>query len=61
MKRPCSLQGRLLLLVLGAVAGLWLFTALITWYDAQDEIDQLLDSHLAQAGALLVMQHAQAV
>ncbi|ENZ78495.1 MULTISPECIES: ATP-binding protein [Ralstonia] len=61
MTRPRSLQGRLLLLVLGAVAGLWLITALITWYDAQDEIDQLLDSHLAQAGALLVMQHAQAV
>ena len=61
MTRPRSLQGRLVLLVLGAVAGLWLITALITWYDAQDEIDQLLDSHLAQAGALLVMQHAQAV
>ncbi len=59
MTRPRSLQGRLLLLVLGAVAGLWLVTALITWYDTQDEIDQLLDSHLAQAGALLVMQHAQ--
>lgn len=60
MTPPRSLQGRLLALVLGAVAGLWLVTALVTWYDAQDEIDQLLDSHLAQAGALLVMQHAQA-
>ncbi|MCP1172534.1 ATP-binding protein [Ralstonia chuxiongensis] len=60
MTRPRSLHGRLLLLVLGAVAGLWIVTALITWYDAQDEIDQLLDSHLAQAGGLLAMQHAQA-
>ncbi|MDR2013221.1 MAG: sensor histidine kinase N-terminal domain-containing protein [Rhodanobacter sp.] len=51
-----SLQGRLLILVLGAVAGLWFATVLMTWSDARHEIDELLDSYLEQTGALLVMQ-----
>ena len=53
-----SLQGRLLLLVLGLVAGVWLATATLTWIDVRHELDELLDSHLAQAAALLVVQQA---
>ena len=53
-----SLQGRLLLLVLAAVVGVWLATAALTWFDARHELDELLDGHLAQAAALLVAQHA---
>jgi two-component system, OmpR family, sensor histidine kinase QseC len=60
MKLPRSLQGRLLVLVTGVVAAVWLVATALTWQDARREIDQLLDSHLAQAAALLVMQQAQA-
>jgi two-component system, OmpR family, sensor histidine kinase QseC len=49
-----SLQGRLLALVLGMVVLVWLVSAAATWLDARHELDELLDSHLAQAAALLV-------
>jgi two-component system sensor histidine kinase QseC len=58
MKLPRSLQGRLLVLVLGLVVGAWLVTAALTWVDVRHELDELLDSHLAQAAALLVVQQA---
>ncbi|MBX3603687.1 MAG: sensor histidine kinase N-terminal domain-containing protein [Piscinibacter sp.] len=53
-----SLQGRLLGLVVGSVVAVWLAAALLTWRDAQHELDELLDSHLAQAAALLVARQA---
>ena len=53
-----SLQGRLTALVLAGVAGIWLATAVVTWRDVSHELDELLDSHLAQAAALLVVQQA---
>ena len=56
MPVPRSLQGRLLALVLAVVAGVWLATAVLTWRDVSDELDELLDGHLAQAAALLVVQ-----
>jgi two-component system, OmpR family, sensor histidine kinase QseC len=56
LKAPASLQGRLLWLVLGASLLVWLAAALATWTDARHELDELLDSHLAQAAALLVAQ-----
>ena len=61
MKLPRSLQGRLLVLVVGMVAAVWLGTAAMTWFDARHELDELLDSHLAQAAALLVAQQAPEV
>ena len=51
-----SLQTRLLLLVLGFAVAVWLGAAGITWRDAQHELDELLDGHLAQAAALLLVQ-----
>jgi len=51
-----SLQRRLTGLVLGLVAAVWLGTALRTWVDTRHELDELLDAHLAQAAALLVVQ-----
>ena len=54
-KQP-SLQTRLLLLVLGFAVAVWLGAAMITWRDAQHELDELLDGHLAQAAALLLVQ-----
>jgi two-component system, OmpR family, sensor histidine kinase QseC len=53
-RSPRSLQGRLLALVLGMVVLVWLVSAAATWFDARHELDELLDSHLAQAAALLV-------
>jgi two-component system sensor histidine kinase QseC len=61
MKLPRSLQGRLLVLVLGLVVGAWLATATLTWIDVRHELDELLDSHLAQAAALLVVQQASEI
>lgn len=58
MKLPRSLQGRLLVLVMSLVTGVWLATATATWFDARHELDELLDGHLAQAAALLVVQQA---
>jgi two-component system sensor histidine kinase QseC len=55
-RTPGSLQARLLTLVLGLVAIVWLLAATATWYDARHELDELLDGHLAQAAALLVVQ-----
>ena len=51
-----SLQRRVLWLVLGLVTAVWLGAALRTWFDTRHELDELLDGHLAQAAALLVVQ-----
>lgn len=56
MRLPRSLQGRLLVLLLGLVAGVWLAVAALTWFDVRHELDELLDGHLAQAAALLVVR-----
>jgi two-component system sensor histidine kinase QseC len=50
-----SLQRRLL--VLGLVSAVWLGSAALTWRDTRHELDGLLDGHMAQAAALLVVQH----
>lgn len=56
--QPPSLQARLFVLVLGFALAIWLGAAMITWRDAQDQIDDLLDGHLAQAASLLLVQAA---
>jgi two-component system, OmpR family, sensor histidine kinase QseC len=56
--KPRSLQGRLLWLVLGVVGTVWLLAAVWTVLDVRHELDELLDSHLAQAAALLVAQQS---
>src|SRR5690242_8937284 len=58
LRLPRSLQGRLLVLVPGMVLAVWIGTAIMTWVDVSHELDELLDSHLAQAAALLVVQQA---
>jgi two-component system sensor histidine kinase QseC len=55
-----SLQARLLALLLSLVALVWLAAAALTWVDARHELDELLDGHLAQAAALLVVQQTHA-
>ncbi len=56
MARRASLKRRLLELVLAVIALIWLGTAVFTYHDAHEEFDELLDAHLAQAAALLVVQ-----
>ena len=55
-----SLQARLLALLLGLVTVVWLGAAFLTWFDARHELGELLDGHLAQAAALLVVQQVSA-
>lgn len=58
MKRPRSLQSRLLALLLSLVTVVWIIAAIATWFDARHELNELLDGHLTQAAALLVAQQA---
>lgn len=51
-----SLQARLLVPLLVLVAVIWLGAAVATGVDTRHELDELLDGHLAQAAALLVVQ-----
>lgn len=61
VRRPLkSLQARLLAPLLGLVTMIWLGAAIMTLVDAREELDDLLDGHLAQAAALLVVQQARA-
>ncbi len=59
LPRLKSLQARLLALLLSLVTIVWLGAAVLTWVDVQHELDELLDGHLAQAAALLVVQQAR--
>ena len=56
--RQPSMQTRLLLLVLGFATALWLGAAGLSWVGAQHEVDELLDDHLAQSAALLLLLQA---
>jgi two-component system sensor histidine kinase QseC len=55
-RAPASIKRRLLVMLLGTVAVVWLATAGYSYRDARHEIDELLDAHLAQSAALLVAQ-----
>jgi two-component system sensor histidine kinase QseC len=54
-----SLQARLLGLLLLMVTLVWLAAAVLTWRGASDELDDLLDGHLAQSAALLIVQQSK--
>lgn len=56
MRWPRSIQGRLLALLMVGGAAVWVAAAVFTWFDVRHELDELLDAHLAQAAALLVVQ-----
>lgn len=61
MKLPRSLQARVLALVLASVVAVWLVAAAFTWHEAQGELDELLDGHLAQAAALLILRQVDEI
>lgn len=56
---PASIQGRLLIVLIGMVVAVWTLTVALTWFDARHELDELLDSHLAQGAALLIAQQTR--
>jgi two-component system sensor histidine kinase QseC len=56
--RPASLQSRLLLALLSLLTLVWLGAAMMISNEVSHELDELLDGHLAQAAALLVVQQA---
>jgi len=51
-----SMRRELLLILLGCVAVIWIVTAVVSYFDARHEIDELLDAHLAQSASLLIAQ-----
>jgi two-component system sensor histidine kinase QseC len=56
MWRRASIKQRLLALALTAITLVWLGTTAFTYYDAREEFDEVLDAHLVQTAALLVVQ-----
>jgi len=56
MRHNASLKQRLLALVLAAITLVWLGATAFTYLDAREEFDEVLDAHLAQAAALLIVQ-----
>ena len=56
MEAGRSLQLRLLVLLSVSLTLVWLAVAAWTWVDARHEVDELMDSHLAQAASILVVQ-----
>ena len=54
--RAWSMRRQLLVLLLGAVAVVWIGVGVASYVDARHEIDELLDAHLAQASSLLIAQ-----
>jgi len=54
-----SLQARLLAMSMGLVIAVWVGVAWLTWTTASHDLDELLDGHLAQAAALLVVQQIE--
>jgi two-component system sensor histidine kinase QseC len=51
-----SLQRRLLLALLGSIALVWFATAVFSYFDAREELGELLDAHLTQSASLLLAQ-----
>jgi two-component system, OmpR family, sensor histidine kinase QseC len=51
-----SLKQRLLALALTTVVIVWVAAVTVTYFDARNELNEVLDAHLAQAAVLLVAQ-----
>jgi len=49
-----SLRRRLIIILLSALSGVWLFSATANYFDSRHEIEQLLDAELAQSAEVLL-------
>lgn len=56
MRGRGSLKQRLLMLALATVLVVWIAAAAFTYFDAREEFGEILDAHLAQSAALIVVQ-----
>ncbi len=56
MKRPTSLRLKLLLLLLGIVSLAWVATAVLSYFDARHEMDEVFDAQLSQSAKVLLAQ-----
>jgi len=54
MSRPYSLRRRLVWLLTGSVAAIWLLSALVVYQRAHHEADELLDDQLTQVADTLL-------
>lgn len=53
MNRP-SIRRHLLLLIIPAIFGIWLFATIISFFDTHYEVEKLMDARLAQVGRVLL-------
>lgn len=58
MLRKPSLKRLILALVMGAMTLVWIATTILTYFDAREALNDLLDAHLAQASTLVVAEAA---
>jgi two-component system sensor histidine kinase QseC len=56
--KPISIRRRLLVLVMVAVVGLWVITAVMSYIKTHHEIDELFDAQLVQSARVLLAQTA---
>src|SRR5512135_1736949 len=56
MRSHGSLKQRLLALALATVVVVWIAATAFTYYDAREELGEILDAHLAQSASLLAVQ-----
>ena len=54
--RRHSIRRQLLILLVGATVSVWVGTGVVSYLEARHEAEELLDAHLAQSAALLVLQ-----
>ncbi|HSQ81249.1 MAG TPA: ATP-binding protein [Casimicrobiaceae bacterium] len=54
--RPRSIRRQLLVVLLVSVAAIWNATGIVSYFDARHEVDELLDSHLAQLASLVIAE-----
>jgi two-component system sensor histidine kinase QseC len=54
-----SLARDLLVFLVGAMAVAWLATALVSYFEARHELEELLDAHLTQMASLLLAEASQ--
>ncbi|MFA6015312.1 MAG: ATP-binding protein [Gallionellaceae bacterium] len=59
MREHTSLKQRLLLLAMTTVVLVWVVATTFTYFDAREEFDEVLDAHLAQSAALLLIQASE--
>lgn len=56
-----SIKRRILLLALAAIVLAWLAAAAYTYHEAQHELEEMLDAHLAQSASLLLAQSSHEI